>query len=57
MNLWLSGGVLIPGTNKETGVAGRSKGLLYLLRVILRKLVELYIKVSIIFFKNGIPRS
>ena len=57
MNLWLSSGVLIPGTNKKAGVAGRSKGLLYSLRVILRKLVELYIKVYIIFFKNGIPRS
>ena len=40
--------VLTPGTSQATSVTVRQKDLPYRLRVTLRKLVELYIKVSII---------
>ena len=39
--------MLTPGTGMAAGVAGIPKALPYWLRVTLRKLVELYIKVSI----------
>ena len=46
--------MLIPGTIKVTGVAGRPKALLYWLRVTLKKLNEFYINVFIIVYK-GVP--
>ena len=57
LNLWLEGGVLTPGISKATGIASRPKALPCWLRVTLRKLVELYVKVSFQFNTMAVSQS
>ena len=57
LNLWLEGGVLTPGISKATSIASRPKTLPCWLRVTLRKLVELYVKVSFLSNTMAVSQS